>query len=391
MDRPMIDRRGRMAHVSSLALAAALLLGTGAHAQNRASYDTGSTQCEEWSVGFEYSDCRRVLFPGAEAEYVQVYIKPDGTRENFLNDPGVSTPAAANRPTTAAATAAPRPAAGTTRVQNPIEAPSQASPRLPQRLPTQVTMFPGRTELLPVAIGHLNRLETPFRNPKVRTSAPETALNISNEGSFLFVSVTEPATIIIHEAGKPDPAITVSLLPRQITPRQVRLGVTPPVQRQIDANLVARPPAAAIPASASRPAPVATRPGVRAGSSAPHVTQIATVMQAFGQGNVARGYDKTAVRNFRIEDFCRTNVGVNFSLRGGQAYADRDYIMLIARATSSSRRSLQEVWCAAHPATAAVAYTPRTVISQGRPAEVLIMLRRDLLTRPAPQRQRVAQ
>ena len=135
-----------------------------------ATYNQTPQDCLPWDVGFDYKDCQRVRFPGPQADYVQVYTKEDGSRENFLTDPGASRPQVAETketetvPAPTVTTAAPAPAAQPLVVQDP--APVQS-----ERLPTEVTVFPGRTELLPVAVGHLNRIATPFGNPNIMTSA----------------------------------------------------------------------------------------------------------------------------------------------------------------------------------------------------------------------------
>lgn len=198
-------------------------------------------ECEAWDVGFDYVTCRRVPFPGGVSGFVQVYEKKDGTKANFMTDPMSS----AADEQVAAAPVAPSglpvdggsagvPAVGTT-----VPAAIQSAQPMPDRLPTQITIFPGRTELIPVAVGHLNRFETPFEAPTVRTSANELTINLDFDQNFLYVEVTEPATLYIHEKGHPDPVIVVSLIPRLIAPRQVRLSVPANLQKEIDANRAA--------------------------------------------------------------------------------------------------------------------------------------------------------
>ncbi|PZQ48811.1 MAG: hypothetical protein DI556_13430 [Rhodovulum sulfidophilum] len=355
--------------------------------------------CEPWDVGFEFSACKRVPFPGSEADYVQVYTRqPGGQQVSFLTDPRASQK-------TDGGVAGETDPVGPGGDANGIEfvvtetnvassgpvapAPTGAGAGESTRLPNNIMIFPGRTELIPVAVGHLNSFETPFQNPAVRTSAPEGVFNVQFEQNYLYVDATEPVTLFVHEKGVPEPAIVVSLIPRQIAPRQVRLTVPPNIQSRIDANRAAATPLVAAQAA---PTPAKTaRPGVRFGSAQPHVERVATAMKLFGLGQVPRGFQQGSIARYRVADYCRTNAGVTFSFAEGQMYWDPDYILLIGRASSASRVELQEVWCAAHPATAAVAFSTRPVISQGQPTEFMILLRRDVIERRGPERQRLVQ
>lgn len=349
--------------------------------------------CAEWDVGFEFSACKRVPFPGSEAEYVQVYTRqPGGDQVSFLADPRASEKAGGAGSGAGAA----QPAGNSGAIEyvvtetNVGASPSVSAPGgATERLPNTVTIFPGRTELIPVAVGHLNSFETPFQNPAVRTSAQEGAFNVQFEQNYLYVDVTEPVTLFIHEKNQPEPAIVVSLIPRQIAPRQVKLTVPPNVQGRIDAQRVSATPLVAAQAA---PSPAKTsRPGVRFGSGQPHIERVATIMKQFGQGQVPNGFQRGALARYNVADYCRTDAGVTFSFAEGQMYWDPDFILLIGRASSSARRELQEVWCAAHPATTGVAFSTRPVISQGKPTEFMVLLRRDVIERRGHERQRLVQ
>lgn len=329
-------------------------------------------ECETWDVGFEYESCRRVPFPGGASGFVQVYEKTDGQKANFMADPMAS--AAGGQGDETPVAPGPAPVDGTaqqTGATVPASIQSAQPVVIPDRLPTQITIFPGRTELLPVAVGHLNRFETPFEAPTVRTSANESTINLDFDQNFVYVEVTEPATLYIHERGHPDPAIVVSLIPRLIAPRQVRLSVPANLQKEIDANRAADAKAVA----SALPVRVATAKGSPPSSaSSSQAAGPAGIMQSFGRGQVPAGFKQQSAAGFNIANFCSTGTGVNFSLKNGRAYASGQYVMLIAQATASRRVELQEIWCAANPATVAVAFATRPVISKGKPTEVLILL-----------------
>lgn len=361
------------------------------------SYATPQKSCEKWDVGFTYTSCVLSEYPGSEAEYVQIYTEPNGNRQSFISDPKASQKSKPLPPPTIKA--------DQTGAQNhpPVVAPQpQAAPQQTTqaqktssagRLKSTIITQPGRAELLYVAVGHLNRLETPFLYPAVKTSGSASALNISFEGRFAYVSVTEPVTLYLHESGLPDPAIAVSLIPKQIAPRQVNLKIPARGMKALQAYQAKynQPTPAAKARVQEMPRGVSTRPSSSGVYGASYISQLSQILHEFGNGGIPKGWRKSIIGGFPIADHCKKVPGVTFSFANGQAYKNRDYIVLIGRASANTRKKLNEVWCASHPATAAVAFYPRTVVSKGKPTEFMIVLRRETSSgKNSNQRKRLA-
>ena len=53
--------------------------------------------------------------------------------------------------------------------------------------PQQIQIKPGINELMPIAVGHLNRLVTPFDNPVVTTTSQATT---STKGKIVYVATS---------------------------------------------------------------------------------------------------------------------------------------------------------------------------------------------------------
>lgn len=86
-----------------------------------------------------------------------------------------------------------------------------------------VKVAPGQNAVLVVAGNNLNRLITPFQNPVVNTVSNA---KIKVDGSIVYVSLAledNPTTLFITEDGEPEPAISVTLMPQQVAPREIRL------------------------------------------------------------------------------------------------------------------------------------------------------------------------
>jgi conjugal transfer pilus assembly protein TraK len=90
--------------------------------------------------------------------------------------------------------------------------------------PRNVSITPGTTALIEIAIDHLNRLVTPFANPVVRTVS---AASTSVDGHVVYVatSTEEPVSLYISDGQSDDLALSLTLAPRYVPPREIRLTV----------------------------------------------------------------------------------------------------------------------------------------------------------------------
>lgn len=105
---------------------------------------------------------------------------------------------------------------------------SVAEPGIPGRQTLHVES--GVNEIVPVAVGHLNRLVTPFAAPRVRTVSTATT---QVEGPVVYVATPseEPVTLFITSEESEELALSLTLAPRRIPPREIRLVVDAPAGR----------------------------------------------------------------------------------------------------------------------------------------------------------------
>ena len=90
--------------------------------------------------------------------------------------------------------------------------------------PRTVTVRPGANAILELAIDHLNRIVTPFSRPSVRTVS---SISTEVEGNVLYVATAEetPATLYISDGDAARTTIGLTLAPRRVPPREIRLQV----------------------------------------------------------------------------------------------------------------------------------------------------------------------
>lgn len=86
-----------------------------------------------------------------------------------------------------------------------------------------VRVAPGRNVVLVVAGNNLNRILTPFQHPVVNTVSNA---KLKVDGSILYVSLgleDGATTLFISEEGEPEQALSVTLMPQQVPPREIKL------------------------------------------------------------------------------------------------------------------------------------------------------------------------
>lgn len=100
----------------------------------------------------------------------------------------------------------------------------------------EITLQPGKSELLPVATGLQNRVATPFKVADVRTSDKDLAITV--EDGFIYVTPLNqnPIGLIISEEGMPETAVNLTLMPLDVPPVMVDLEVkfSKSMQREYD-------------------------------------------------------------------------------------------------------------------------------------------------------------
>jgi len=90
--------------------------------------------------------------------------------------------------------------------------------------PQHIAVKPGINELMPIAVGHLNRLVTPFEHPVVTTTSQATT---STKGKIVYVAAADetPVTLYITPGDNQDIALSLTLIPKRIPAREIHLDL----------------------------------------------------------------------------------------------------------------------------------------------------------------------
>lgn len=85
---------------------------------------------------------------------------------------------------------------------------------------------PGTTEIVPIAKGKLNRIVTPFDEPQGLTSTAGTKVEVQGRSLFVVTNAEEPVDLFITD-GRGEQAITATLIPSDIPPREIFISLSP--------------------------------------------------------------------------------------------------------------------------------------------------------------------
>jgi len=214
-----------------------------------------------------------------------------------------------------------------------------------------VALVPGVNQVIKIARGHLNRIVTPFENPVVHTTS---TAKVNTEGQVLYVAskTSAPSTLYVSPEGQRDLALSITLLPRGIAPREVRL--------KIDGD----------------PGQIYSS-SVRAGEwerSRPYVQTIKEAVSRLALGEVPPGY---GLREWRSSDAPMNCAQPGIEVKPGQVLSGSDLILLVGSATNtaSERLEIEEATCR-RAGVLAVAAWPEASLAPGERTELYIVMRR---------------
>lgn len=235
----------------------------------------------------------------------------------------------------------------------------------------EISVRPGINTIIPVAIGHINRIKTPFSLAFIDT-ADASEMQVRDSVIYIAPTQSRPVTMFVSEQGDESLAMSLTLVPENIPPVEVSLIFDP---RFIGAGTP-------VPAAAAAPAPSSSS-GLPAMGQQAYVDEIRTVMRELALGDIPRGYTMSALSAGRYPS-CVPDPGTGFqvSFERGQLFEGGSLeiaVGAVQRVSGAGRAEFKEVWCGRSSAVAAVALFPSPLMAIGDAAEVYVILRQ-----PAP-------
>ncbi|MBX2807142.1 MAG: type-F conjugative transfer system secretin TraK [Cellvibrionaceae bacterium] len=218
-----------------------------------------------------------------------------------------------------------------------------------------IIMQPGVNEIVQVAVNHLNRIVTPYSHPKIRTSSPSTT-EIHDNVIYIGSDNESPITLFIIDQDNEEQALSLTLIPRKIPPREIFL------------SLQGKP---GITGSTK-----ATKMAKKWESSQPYIATLEDLFRTLALGQLPPGYNlqKQAVGNL---PYCR-QTGLQFEFARGQTIVGHHLMVHIGIAHNAAPYPIEfiEDTCGDWDIAAVTAF-PRHILNPGEKTEVYVAQKRN--------------
>mgnify|MGYP000468769042 CR=1 FL=1 len=213
---------------------------------------------------------------------------------------------------------------------------------------SQITMQAGVNEIVQVAVSHLNRIVTPYEHPKVTTSSQAT-VDVRDNVIYIGSTSESPLTLFITEKGSEDQALSLTLIPKKIPPREIFLKLS----------------------ATDSQSPMVTRKAEKWEKSQPYLLTIQTLFKAIALGELPTGYGFAKPLNDK-SPYCR-QTGLTFDFSKGQTISGHNLVVYVGVAENTSSTSIEfiEDTCGNWDVSAVAAF-PRNALDPGEKTEIYV-------------------
>lgn len=228
-------------------------------------------------------------------------------------------------------------------------------PSLTFKTKEDIEVEQGVNEVISIAVSHLNRITTPFSNALVKTVD---AGNVDVRGGILYVSTNQddPVTLFIHEKGDESLALSITLIPRHIPPRDITL-----ILKGMDYQTKMRK---------------MTKKAKKWEQQRSYVDGLKDSMKALANGDIPNGY---SLRNYTLADRyfdCRKNEqGISVEPKQVLDGHNIIYTVSLVENISESTIELTESFCYER-GVLAVSFWPSVTLRPGEKTELYIAHKR---------------
>jgi conjugal transfer pilus assembly protein TraK len=223
-----------------------------------------------------------------------------------------------------------------------------------------VSVTPGINQVLPIALGHINRIVTPFETPFVNTVSDAT---IETHENVLYVATTSemPVTLFVTpDVQDESMAISLTLSPRKIPPIEATLKLDKTISNNYS---------------------YANKKAKKWETSQPYVDTIKSTLKNIALGKLPGGYSIGPVIKSSLIPTC-IQKGFSYDFVNGQYLKGHNLAIAIGIIKNTSDESLEvdETKCIDGFITA-VSSWPKTIFKPGDSSEIYVVMRTDLFTK----------
>ena len=213
----------------------------------------------------------------------------------------------------------------------------------------------GENYILPISNGHVNRIVTPFENPNIATTS---AANIEVRSNVVYVgSLSEsPITLFITEKGVEGESIGLTLVPKKIPSREIRLAFS-------------KQPGMVRPTGL-------TQRAKKWEESQPYIETIKMAFRGIALGNIPKGYIMEPTAPMQVLPQCEQE-GLYFQFRNGQTISGHNLVILIGVAKNIDTEEVEFLAeSCGNWNVSAVSSFPHTKLVPGQKTEVYVAMKK---------------
>lgn len=239
---------------------------------------------------------------------------------------------------------------------------------------SRVQMRPGQNVMIPIAVNHPNRIITPFKKPQVMSTtltggSGTNCGEVCVRGSIVYISTdkTYPVTAFITENGNDEVALSLTMIPKRIPPREVTLAIPDDVAERVAQGITLRGDSEEAEAWET---------------SQPYTTTIREAFTLIAKGQVPQGYTLRKVLGRDKLPVCR-QPGLDVDFRKGQVLQGHNLSVIVGTVRNISDKPIEfrEQTCGSWN-VAAVAAWPLKILRPDQMTEIYVAVKPD--EGPAP-------
>lgn len=236
----------------------------------------------------------------------------------------------------------------------------------------EVIVEPGVNTLIPISIGQINRIVTPFERPIVqKLQRNDVKVNVEGNAIYAYTPNASPVALYITEKGDESVAISLSLVPQKIAPVQATLMLSRKLNNAVG--------------------PGSDNSAIMYGGSETkakkweqkdnYVETIRNILRTVALGDLPPGYALGNLGAGVSIPNCNFSTGttqdyIRYSFKGGQFINGSQFSVIVgvAQNTGPSAVTVDESLCT-HPRMAARALWSRNTLEPGQKTEAYFVLR----------------
>jgi len=217
---------------------------------------------------------------------------------------------------------------------------------------SNIILKPGVNEIIPVSRGHLNRIVTPFESPKIKTASDAT-ISVENNVVYVVSDKSAPISLFLTPSDSEGEAISVTLIPKSIPPREITLAFAKSHQRKIKYR--------------------GKKKAKKWEQSQAYVETIKKIFRDISLGKIPPGYSFKENLEKGQGIFCDMD---GFTIKTHQMLEGSDFIVLVGvlKNTSKSIREFDESSCSMENVLS-VAVWPDVYLAPGQSSEIYVINR----------------